>query len=184
MDNHYHLCLETLEANLVEGMKWLQSTFANRFNRFRKTNGHVFQGRYRAIVLDGDSVGPVCHYIHLNPVRAGIVQVEGLQRYSDCSFAGLWYPSRRRRHESYEAALESGGGLSDREGELAASKKGEPWKVAVARHLRERCLAPHRWIAANLQMGSPSYVQSLVSRHRRKPAGRDWEILRKHEKLD
>ena len=36
MGNHYHLCLETPEANLVEGMRWLQSTFANRFNRFRK----------------------------------------------------------------------------------------------------------------------------------------------------
>lgn len=42
MGNHYHLCLETPEPNLVEGMKWLQGTFSNRFNRFRKTNGHVF----------------------------------------------------------------------------------------------------------------------------------------------
>ena len=52
MGNHYHLCVETPEPNLVEGMKWLQSTFANRFNRFRKANGHVFQGRYKAILLD------------------------------------------------------------------------------------------------------------------------------------
>jgi len=43
MGNHDHLCVETPEPNLVEGMKWLQSTFANRFNRFRKVNGHVFQ---------------------------------------------------------------------------------------------------------------------------------------------
>jgi REP element-mobilizing transposase RayT len=50
MGNHYHLCIETPSPNLVEGMKWLQSTFANRFNRFRKSNGHVFahQAAHRA----------------------------------------------------------------------------------------------------------------------------------------
>ena len=61
MGNHYHLCLETPEANLVEGMRWLQSTFANRFNRFRKESGHVFQGRYKAILLDDDALGAVCN---------------------------------------------------------------------------------------------------------------------------
>ena len=61
MINHYHLLIETPEPNLVVGMKWLQSTFANRFNRFRKENGHVFQGRYKAILLDGDAIGAVCY---------------------------------------------------------------------------------------------------------------------------
>lgn len=60
MGNHYHLCVETPEGNLVGGMKWLQSTFANRFNRYRKANGHVFQGRYKALLLDADAVGAVC----------------------------------------------------------------------------------------------------------------------------
>ena len=45
MSNHYHLAVETPEPNLVVGMKWLQSTFATRFNRLRKERGHVFQGR-------------------------------------------------------------------------------------------------------------------------------------------
>jgi REP element-mobilizing transposase RayT len=71
MGNHYHLCIQTPEGNLVQGMRWLQSTFANRFNRFRKESGHVFQGRYKAILLDEDAAGAVCHYIHLNPVRVG-----------------------------------------------------------------------------------------------------------------
>ena len=52
MSNHYHLALETPEPNLVEGMRWLQSTFANRFNRFRGERGHVFQGRYNAILIE------------------------------------------------------------------------------------------------------------------------------------
>ena len=55
MSNHYHLCVKTPQPNLVEGMRWLQSTFANRFNRFRNERGHVFQGRYQAIILDAES---------------------------------------------------------------------------------------------------------------------------------
>ena len=46
MTNHYHLAMETPEANLVEGMRWLQGTFGNRFNACRKERGHVFQARY------------------------------------------------------------------------------------------------------------------------------------------
>ncbi len=113
MSNHYHLCVETPHPNLVEGMGWLQSTFANRFNRFRQSNGHVFQGRYKAILLDGDAVGPVCHYIHLNPVRAGLVDASALQSYKDSGFARLWYPSRRRVFEFPEVSLDHAGGLSD-----------------------------------------------------------------------
>ena len=51
MSNHYHLAVETPEPNLVVGMKWLQSTFATRFNRLRKERGHVFQGRYKSILI-------------------------------------------------------------------------------------------------------------------------------------
>jgi len=105
--------VETPEPNLVEGMKWLQSTFANRFNRCRKANGHVFQGRYKAILLDGNAVGPVCHYIHLNPVRAGLVAPAELQSYSASSFHPLWYPSKRWPFFASVTALEEAGGLSD-----------------------------------------------------------------------
>ena len=113
MGNHYHLCVETPHPNLVEGIRWLQSTFANRFNRFRQSNGHVFQGRYKAILLDGDAVGSVCHYIHLNPVRAGLIGVSALEGYQDSSFSRLWYPRRRRAFECPEVSLEYAGGLSD-----------------------------------------------------------------------
>ena len=54
MSNHYHLAIETPESNLVEGMKWLQSTFATRFNRLRNERGHVFQGRYKSILINED----------------------------------------------------------------------------------------------------------------------------------
>lgn len=74
MRNHFHLALETPEPNLVAGMHWLQSTFATRFNRLRGENGHLFQGRYQAILLENASaLLRVVNYIHLNPVRAGVV---------------------------------------------------------------------------------------------------------------
>jgi putative transposase len=82
MRNHYHLALETSEPNLVEGMHWMQSTWATRFNRFRRENGHLFQGRYKAILLEDEyALGRVANYLHLNPVRAGIVSAAAAKTY-------------------------------------------------------------------------------------------------------
>ena len=55
MSNHYHLLLETPEANLVAGMKWFQGTYTQRFNAMFKKRGHVYQGRYKAIPIQTDS---------------------------------------------------------------------------------------------------------------------------------
>ncbi|HEY8994720.1 MAG TPA: transposase [Lacunisphaera sp.] len=91
MSNHYHLALSTPRANLVDGMQWLQGTFAIRFNRFRQERGHLFQGRYKSLMVDPDGgLGPLCHYIHLNPVRAGICKVPDLRRYAWTSLHWLW----------------------------------------------------------------------------------------------
>lgn len=82
MRNHYHLALETPQPNLVAGMHRLQSTIATRFNRFRRENGHVFQGRYKSILVEDDSsLTRVVDYIHLNPARARVVVPEQLGAY-------------------------------------------------------------------------------------------------------
>jgi REP element-mobilizing transposase RayT len=87
MHNHYHLCLETPQANLSEGMHWLQSTFANRFSRFIGERGHVFHGRYKSLIVEGEfSLLNVVDYIHLNPVRAKVVSIEELKSYKNSSF--------------------------------------------------------------------------------------------------
>lgn len=115
MSNHYHLALETPEGNLSEGMRWLQSVFAARFNRFRQESGHLFQGRFKSLhVEDSDHLAWLCHYIHLNPVRAGLCEGEQLDQYR---WSSLWYldkPRKRPKVLDLKAALFGAGDLSDR----------------------------------------------------------------------
>ena len=70
MPNHYHLLLETPRANLSRAIGWLQTTYTIRFNRRHRRSGHLFQGRFKAHVVDAEDYARqlVC-YVHLNPVR-------------------------------------------------------------------------------------------------------------------
>ncbi len=79
MSNHYHLVVETPEPNLVPGMAWLQSTYTIRLNKRHQLIGHVFSGRYRCQIVEGSGPGylkTACDYVHLNPVRAGLLHPE------------------------------------------------------------------------------------------------------------
>src|SRR5436305_14692414 len=79
MDHHFHLVLQTPQANLVAGMKWLLGTYTSRFNRRHKEFGHLFSGRYKSLVVDGSQsgyLGTVGNYVHLNPARAKLLKLE------------------------------------------------------------------------------------------------------------
>ena len=99
MSNHYHFVFKTPEANLVDGMSWFQGTWTKRFNARHRLWGHLFGGRYKAIpVEDGDYLTRLIHYVHLNPVRAGLVKKEqGIEGYRWCSLADYMKPKRSRR---------------------------------------------------------------------------------------
>lgn len=85
MDNHYHLLLETPEANLSKGMQMLNSAYTTYHNTVHKKRGHLFQGRYKASLVDKDSyMAEVSRYIHLNPVRAGIINDPSKYIWSSC----------------------------------------------------------------------------------------------------
>jgi putative transposase len=74
MDNHYHLLIETPLGNLSKGMQLLNGIYTQKFNRRHNTVGHVFQGRFNAILVDKESyLLEVSRYIVLNPVRAKMV---------------------------------------------------------------------------------------------------------------
>ncbi|MBI2982138.1 MAG: transposase [Deltaproteobacteria bacterium] len=75
MSNHYHLLIETPRANLSQGMRHLNGVYTQRFNRRYRRVGHVFQGRYKAIVVQRDvHLLELCRYVVLNPVRARMVK--------------------------------------------------------------------------------------------------------------
>lgn len=87
MDNHYHLVIETPEANLAKGMRQLNGIYTQRYNRRHQAVGHLFQGRYKAILIQKEShLQEVCRYVVLNPVRAKAV--EKVEQWTWSSYRG------------------------------------------------------------------------------------------------
>jgi REP element-mobilizing transposase RayT len=163
MSNHYHLALETPEGNLVAGMQWLQATFANRFNRLRGERGHLFQGRYKALLVeDGAALGQVCHYIHLNPVRAGLVTVERLGEYRHSSYWFLWQPALRPVFLHPETALAEAGDLMDEQRGWQAYEKYLDWQVAEGPAGKSQAYVP---LSRGWALGSEGFKRALVKDH-------------------
>lgn len=96
MPNHFHLLLRTPRGNLSLGMQWLLSTFAIRFNRYRKESGHVFQGRYRYVVAPTlTAAARMFDYVHLNHIRKGLCDLKTLEDSRDNSLYLLRRTSER-----------------------------------------------------------------------------------------
>ena len=75
MDNHYHILLRTQKPNLSKSMQWMGTTYTRRFNLNHLQNGHLFQGRYKSIIVENDAyLLRLSYYIHRNPLRAKIVE--------------------------------------------------------------------------------------------------------------
>jgi len=93
MGNHYHLLLKTHRANLSKSMQWLGLTYTTRFNLQHSRSGHLFQGRYKSILVQNDAyLMRLSCYIHRNPLRAGIV--ERLVDYGWSSYKAYAYGNR------------------------------------------------------------------------------------------
>jgi REP element-mobilizing transposase RayT len=83
MPNHFHLLLEVIKAPTARILQSLLTAYVRGFNRVHRRRGHLFQGRYKAIVCDRDSyLLELVRYIHLNPVRAGLVKRPGEWKWS------------------------------------------------------------------------------------------------------
>jgi REP element-mobilizing transposase RayT len=75
MANHYHILMRTHRANLSKAMHWFGVSYTNRFNAMHGRSGHLFQGRFKSMLVENDAyLLGVSHYIHRNPLRAGIVK--------------------------------------------------------------------------------------------------------------
>lgn len=113
MRNHFHLAVETPEPNLSDGMQWLQATWAARFNRLRREVGRPFQGRFKALHVEpGHALAQVAHYIHLNPVRAKVVNVGRLTDFAWSSLT-LFAAGKAPQGLISETVLAESGGLRD-----------------------------------------------------------------------
>ena len=84
MTNHYHLLVETPEANLSSGMQLLNGRYSQSFNSQRRRRGHLFEDRYKSVVVEKESyLLELCRYLVLNPVRAGMVRAAREWRWSN-----------------------------------------------------------------------------------------------------
>ena len=74
MPNHYHLLIQTPDANLSRFMRHVNGVYTQRFNRFHGCDGHLFRGRFKSILVDKDAyLLQLVRYIHRNPLEVGIV---------------------------------------------------------------------------------------------------------------
>jgi REP element-mobilizing transposase RayT len=121
MGNHFHLVVETPQGNLVAGMKWFLGTYTSRFNRRHKLFGHLFSGRYKALIVDGSGHGylkTVCDYVHLNPARAGLVTAAAFEPVSVEQLAGILEASRKA------VGVAAGGSFTGRVSDSARQRGG------------------------------------------------------------
>ena len=99
MSNHYHLLIETHRPTLVKGMQYLNSTYTRRYNLRHKTFGHLLQGRYKALLIDPSNPNyflTISNYIHLNPIRARIIQ-EPKELWKDPWNSAGWIAAKRAK---------------------------------------------------------------------------------------
>ncbi len=87
MNNHYHLIIETPDANLSRVMRHINGVYTQRYNRLRKTDGPLFRGRFKAILIDEDSyLLQLNRYIHRNPISTKDKLVKDLKDYRWSSY--------------------------------------------------------------------------------------------------
>lgn len=164
MDNHYHLLLETPSPNLSQALRHLNGVYTQTFNRRHRRVGHLFQGRFKAIVVEKDAyLLELCRYVVLNPVRAGVVKEPGTYPWSSYrATAGLAAPPPWL---AVDWVLEQFG---QRKG-IAQTK----YRQFVAEGIRQPA-RPWAQVVGQVYLGGEAFVRR-VQQHRRRQ-GDDAEI--------
>jgi len=172
MDNHYHLLLETPRENLSQIMHHINGAYTTYFNVKRNRCGHLFQGRYKAILVEKDSYcQELSRYIHMNPIRAGIV--EKIELYPWSSY--LSYIGERKEDEWLETVfvLRYFGKRVD----FAREKYREYVENAIGKRMED----PLKQVYASTILGSESFIewaQGKIDRQSREKDSRDIPALK------
>ncbi len=140
MSNHFHLIVETPKANLSEFMRHFNVSYTGYYNRRHRRVGHLYQGRFKSILVEADSyLLGLSRYVHLNPVRVGVLRRHGykeklryLQRYGWSSLEGYVESGKRRAWVIYDGVLDYVGGSRKRYAryieEGLQEGYGSPWE--------------------------------------------------------
>ena len=154
MSNHYHLLLETPEGNLSRIMRHINGAYTTYFNVKRKRHGHLFQGRYKAILADADAYATeLSRYIHLNPVRAGAaVRPEDYEWSSYRQYIGL---AKTAIWLKTDFIL----------GYFSGEDTSGSYREFVTYGLHEEGESPLKQVVASTVLGSPDFVREISRRH-------------------
>jgi len=192
MENHYHLLLETCEANLSRAMQWLNTSYSVWFNRRHQRAGHLFQGRFKAVMVEPESWAlALSRYIHLNPVRLKRLGLaKGAQRAQRQGVSDAPDPRlvkqrldelRRYRWSSYRAYagwekppawLESQTVLGLGGGRPAIRR--QRYREYVENAVREGIAGqPWEGLIARLVLGSREFVEKLIAPPTNSPKGQE-----------
>jgi REP element-mobilizing transposase RayT len=170
MDNHYHLLIETPSGNLPQIMRHINGAYTTYFNFKRARSGHLFQGRYKAILVDKDSYAKeLSRYIHLNPVRAEMVKTPGVYQWSSYNA----YIGKREvpdwLHRNFILAYFGK--------KVTSAQKG--YRDFVKALVGPGYESPLKDATATLMLGSAEYIKHIKNSYLGNPSGsRDLPALR------
>jgi len=154
MTTHYHLIIETPDGNLGKIMHFLNGSYTTYINLKRKRSGHLFQGRYKAILVDKDSyLLELSRYLYLNPVRAKMV--EKPEEYVHSSY-GSYISDRKEEIVTRDLIL---GMLTG-----AGKNRGERYKVFVESVLGEELKSPMELVYGGMMLGGEGFIREVLSR--------------------
>jgi len=156
MDNHYHLLLETPHGNLPQIMHHINGAYTTYFNTKWKRSGHLFQGRYHSILVEKDAYAEeISRYIHLNPVRAGIVKRPGECAWSSYNYYVGVKKAPEWLHRDHILAY-FGKKLADAQ---------EKYKKFVLSVVENEYDSPLKSIFASTVLGSDKFIQFIKERY-------------------
>ncbi len=155
MPNHYHILVQTPEANLSRCMRHINGVYTQRFNRFHSCEGQLFRGRYKCILVDADSyILELVRYIHRNPLEAGLV--DRLDRYPWSSHKGYLSDGKKWQwlYKAFVFSLFSNDGYSSKQAYRKFISKDNPEEI-------NRILGRRKWPPI---LGSEVFIDSIKNK--------------------